>query len=183
MVFAQEGYHRASMEAMARAAGVTKPVLYQHFPSKLDLLRAVATEATLELERVVTAAMNSGAVSKQPYTDAVRALYDFAEQRPNQFLLVYETELPQDEHVQRAVLEGTARVVAHGIPLIQAQTQLDAQEASLLAWSLIGMSTFAVRHWKRSASDMSKDDAVELTLRVLHSGLGRWESQGQSTLD
>jgi AcrR family transcriptional regulator len=178
MVFAEEGYHSASMDAMARAAGVTKPVLYQHFPSKLDLLRAVATEATLEVERVVTAAMSQGAETGHSFTGAMQALYDFAEQRPNQFLVVYETELPQDDQVQRVILESTARVVAHGIPLIRQQTGLSDEESSLLAWSMIGMSTFAVRHWKRTGEALPKDHAAELTLKLMLSGLGRWESQG-----
>ncbi|WP_169337887.1 TetR/AcrR family transcriptional regulator [Propionicicella superfundia] len=178
MVFAQEGYHNASMEAMARAAGVTKPVLYQHFPSKLDLLRAVATESTLEVERVVTAAMNDNLSSGTPFESAIEALFDFAERRPHQFLLVYETELPQDDQVQHTILEGTARVVTHGIPIIKAHTGLDQNGAALLAWSIIGMTTFAVRHWKRANDGTSKADALVLALELLHSGLSGWESQG-----
>lgn len=178
MVFAQSGYHNASMEAMARAAGVTKPVLYQHFPSKLDLLRAVATESTLEVERVVAAAMDDSYETGAPFSRAVEALFDFAEQRPNQFLVVYETELPQDDLVQRTLLESTARVVAHGTPLIKAQTSLDQNGASLLAWSIIGMTIFAVRHWKRADDGTTKADALALTLRLLQSGLAGWESQG-----
>jgi AcrR family transcriptional regulator len=36
-VFARDGFHGASMNDVADAAGVTKPVLYQHFLSKNDL--------------------------------------------------------------------------------------------------------------------------------------------------
>lgn len=178
MVFAQEGYHNASMEVMARAAGVTKPVLYQHFPSKLDLLRAVATEAATEIERVATSAMTAAAEAGLPFTAAIQALYELAEERPYQFLLVYETELPQDEQVQRTLIECTSRVVAHGIPMIQAQTTLDKEQATLLAWSLIGMSTFAVRHWKRSKGTIPMDTASKLTIELLQSGLSGWSTQG-----
>ena len=37
-VFTVSGYHAASMDEIADRANVSKPVLYQHFPSKLDLL-------------------------------------------------------------------------------------------------------------------------------------------------
>ena len=40
-VFAENGYHGTSMNDVADAAGVTKPVLYQHFSSKRDLLSAL----------------------------------------------------------------------------------------------------------------------------------------------
>ena len=36
-VFAERGFHATSMDDIAEAAGVTKPVLYQHFPSKRAL--------------------------------------------------------------------------------------------------------------------------------------------------
>ncbi len=178
MVFAQEGYHNASMEAMARAAGVTKPVLYQHFPSKLDLLRAVVNESALQLEQAVMTAMNDNIEGGAAFEAAVKALFDIAEDRPDPFLLVYETELPQDDQVQRTVLESTARVVAHAIPIIKSQTGLDQAEAALLAWSIIGMTTFAVRHWKRSGDLISKDDAVTMAITLLDSGLGGWQHQG-----
>ena len=40
-VFTAAGYHSAAMDEIADRAGVSKPVLYQHFPSKLDLYLAV----------------------------------------------------------------------------------------------------------------------------------------------
>ena len=40
-VFTAAGYHAAAMDEIADRAGVSKPVLYQHFPSKLDLYLAV----------------------------------------------------------------------------------------------------------------------------------------------
>jgi AcrR family transcriptional regulator len=39
--FTASGYHAASMDEIAERANVSKPVLYQHFPSKLDLYLAV----------------------------------------------------------------------------------------------------------------------------------------------
>mgnify|MGYP003345450499 CR=1 FL=1 len=40
-VFTAAGYHSAAMDEISDRAGVSKPVLYQHFPSKLDLYLAV----------------------------------------------------------------------------------------------------------------------------------------------
>ena len=43
--FAHQGFHTTSMNDVAVAAGVTKPVLYQHFASKRDLYMALLDEA------------------------------------------------------------------------------------------------------------------------------------------
>lgn len=43
-VFVDRGYHAAGMDEIADRAGVSKPVLYQHFTSKLDLYLAVLAQ-------------------------------------------------------------------------------------------------------------------------------------------
>src|SRR6476469_2158716 len=42
-VFVAQGYHAAAMDEIAERAGVSKPVLYQHFPGKLELYLALLT--------------------------------------------------------------------------------------------------------------------------------------------
>lgn len=177
MVFAAEGYHNASMEAMAKAAGVTKPVLYQHFPSKLDLLRAVVQQAADDLERTITESLYRDE-NDALFASSIAALYDFAEESSDQFLLVFETELPQDPVVRDTIHEGTARVVYASIPVIQKRTTLDPEEAVQLAWALIGLGTFAARHWKRNNAPMPKEEAVALAVGLVTSGLSKWGHQG-----
>src|SRR5256714_14409627 len=59
-VFAANGFHRTSMEDVADAAGVTKPVLYQHFASKrelyLELLDDVGSQLMVEIAKAVATA-------------------------------------------------------------------------------------------------------------------------------
>ena len=51
--FAERGFHDASMDEIAEAAGVTKPVLYQHFRSKRELFREVLAAGDTLLWRSV----------------------------------------------------------------------------------------------------------------------------------
>src|ERR1700752_1375605 len=44
-VFVSQGYHAAAMDDIAERAGVSKPVLYQHFPGKLDLYLALLDQS------------------------------------------------------------------------------------------------------------------------------------------
>ena len=55
-VFGEQGFHPASMNDVAEAAGVTKPVLYQHFRSKRDLYREVLTDVGADLLEAITTA-------------------------------------------------------------------------------------------------------------------------------
>ena len=48
-VFVAQGYHAAAMDDIAERAGVSKPVLYQHFPSKLELYLALLDESVSTL--------------------------------------------------------------------------------------------------------------------------------------
>ena len=50
-VFVAQGYHAAAMDEIAERAGVSKPVLYQHFPGKLELYLALLDESVEELHR------------------------------------------------------------------------------------------------------------------------------------
>src|ERR1041384_3115317 len=55
-VFVANGYHAAAMDDIAERAGVSKPVLYQHFPGKLELYLALLdTQAEALGETVITA--------------------------------------------------------------------------------------------------------------------------------
>src|SRR5919204_1320282 len=58
-VFVSQGYHAAAMDEIAERAGVSKPVLYQHFPGKLELYLALLDEHAEALVRTVRAALES----------------------------------------------------------------------------------------------------------------------------
>src|SRR3954469_6412778 len=53
-VFARRGYHGASIDEIAQAAGISKALIYEHFPSKRELhVSLVAAEVELIFERLV----------------------------------------------------------------------------------------------------------------------------------
>src|SRR2546423_12992588 len=56
-VFVAQGYHAAAMDEIAERAGVSKPVLYQHFPGKLDLYLALLDESVAALATTVRNAL------------------------------------------------------------------------------------------------------------------------------
>jgi AcrR family transcriptional regulator len=52
-LFAQHSFEEISMRELAEAAGVSKPLLYHYFPSKIDLFKAAVSEKAEELQRLI----------------------------------------------------------------------------------------------------------------------------------
>ncbi|HEX9335688.1 MAG TPA: helix-turn-helix domain-containing protein, partial [Pseudonocardiaceae bacterium] len=78
-VFVANGYHAAAMDEIAERAGVSKPVLYQHFPGKLELYLALLETHVDELVGRVRGALESTTDNRQRVLAAVAAFYDFVD--------------------------------------------------------------------------------------------------------
>ena len=76
-VFAAQGYHAAAMDDIAERAGVSKPVLYQHFPGKLELYRALLTTSADDLVERVRDAIGATSDNRERVAAAVSAYFDF----------------------------------------------------------------------------------------------------------
>src|SRR4030088_2360646 len=76
-VFVANGYHAAAMDEIADRAGVSKPVLYQHFPSKLELYLALLDTQVEQLGGRVRDAIDSTHDNKLRVRAAVTAYYGF----------------------------------------------------------------------------------------------------------
>src|SRR5262245_37558500 len=109
-VFVAQGYHAAAMDDIAERAGVSKPVLYQHFPGKLDLYLALLDTHTEALVQRVRHAMDSTTDNTVRVHNAVSAYFDFVDSEgpddQGAFRLVFETDL-RNEPAVRERLERT----------------------------------------------------------------------------
>ena len=74
-----QGYHAAAMDEIAERAGVSKPVLYQHFPGKLELYLALLDEHTAELGARVREALESTTDNHIRVDSCVAAYFDFVD--------------------------------------------------------------------------------------------------------
>src|SRR2546422_9590319 len=76
-VFVAQGYHAAAMDDIAERAGVSKPVLYQHFPGKLELYLALLDTHSDALVEKIRDAMTSTIDNKERVAGANRAYFEF----------------------------------------------------------------------------------------------------------
>src|SRR5213592_5088656 len=76
-VFVASGYHAAAMDDIAARAGVSKPVLYQHFPSKLELSLALLEVQAEAIVEAITAALSRTDDNRQRLHGVLSAYFDF----------------------------------------------------------------------------------------------------------
>ncbi len=183
-VFAASGYHAAAMDDIATKAGVSKPVLYQHFPGKLELYLALLDQHTDELIRRVRAAIEVTTDNKVRVHNAISAYFDFVDgdgaDHPGAFRLVFETDLRNEPAVAERV-ERTNRLCMQAIAdTIVADTGLPRPEAELLSISLTAISERAARWWLQSDRAVPKGKAVKLLEALAWRGISTFPRQDES---
>ncbi len=140
-VFVAQGYHAAAMDDIAERAGVSKPVLYQHFPSKLELYLALLDQHIGELLAAVRQALAATTDNKQRVAATMAAFFAFIDSESESFRLVFESDFTSDPEV-RDLLDRMQRGCAEAIAEVIAEdTGLPAAEAELLAIGLAGCPT------------------------------------------
>ena len=171
-VFAENGYHAAAMDEIAEVAGVSKPVLYQHFPGKLELYLALLESHVDALVASVRQAMESTTDNKQRVMAAVSAFYDFVDNEGQAYRMVFESDLRGEPAVQQAIERATSASVDAITETIMADAALDRDRARLLAVGLTGLSQVTARFWLDTDRRVSKEDAVALISTLAWRGIG-----------
>ena len=169
-----QGYHAAAMDDIALAAGVSKPVLYQHFPGKLELYLALLDQSMGALVAAVADALAGTTENKLRVIATTQAYFDFVSDEGGAFRLVFESDLMSEptvrERVER-VLQQCAELVSE---VIAADAGLSAEEAHLLAVGLIGTAQVSARYWMTTGGRIGKSEAVALVSTLTWRGISRF---------
>ncbi|ROR92388.1 TetR/AcrR family transcriptional regulator [Nocardioides aurantiacus] len=171
-VFVAQGYHAAAMDDIAERAGVSKPVLYQHFPGKLDLYLALLDESCDAMIDAARAALESTDDNKQRVTATMHAFYQYVAGAEGAFRLVFESDLTNEPAVRARVDRVTtecAKLIAH---VIRDDTGLPAEQSQLLAVSLVGMGQVSARFWLQETGTIPQGDAASLVAGLAWRGIG-----------
>ena len=171
-VFVTYGYHAASMDEIAERAGVSKPVLYQHFEDgKLSLYTALVEMTGRELLERLTAALASTGDNKQRVAATIGAYFDFVEDPDGAYRLVFESDLSHEPSVRDKIefYEDECAVLVSQV--IAEDTGINAEEAMILAMGLTGLAETAARRWLREGCVVAKRTAVALVTRLAWRGI------------
>jgi len=110
-VFAQHGFHATSMDVIADAAGVTKPVLYQHFPSKRSLYVELLRDTGDQLLTALQTATARATTGRERLEDSLEAYFRFVVEEQAAFRLLFAASIRSDPEFAR-VVEGVVREAA-----------------------------------------------------------------------
>ncbi|GAA3591190.1 TetR/AcrR family transcriptional regulator [Kineosporia mesophila] len=166
-----QGYHAAAMDEIAERAGVSKPVLYQHFPGKRDLYLALIEQHSAEVVECLRGAIEGTTDNKMRVAGAMGAFFDFIDRENESFRLIFESDLTNDPDVRarvESVNEQCGRMVAE---LIHEESGLPWPECELIGMGLSGMAHVAARYWLQKGRQMPREEAVRLLAGITWRGI------------
>ncbi len=148
--FVEFGYHGALMDTIAERAEVTKPILYRHFSSKLDLLLAIIDNAGEELRTSLLLPTPSEMDWLTSIRHSVHAYFEFVTRSEAAFRLIYDTDLNVDTKARERVTQirkSIIDVVAGVVSSYTDTSKMPREDIDVLAVILIGMVESTVIYW------------------------------------
>jgi AcrR family transcriptional regulator len=179
-VFAERGYHRTAIDDIARAAGVSKALIYEHFASKEELHLELMEQTALELfERLRGAAAVGGRGTAERLQAGLDAFFGFVEERRGAWRMLFrEAGDPEVAVVLDRITAQVTAVVAALIaedPAAQglAEGERERQQGiDMLAQMLVG-SAQSIGNWWADHQDLPRERLVELVMDFAWLGLER----------
>ncbi len=170
-VFVAQGYHAAAMDDIADRAGVSKPVLYQHFPGKLDLYLALLDTACDQVVEGVRQALASTTDNKERVAATTEAFYAYVANPGGAFRLVFESDLTSEPAVRQRVDRVTLACADAIAEVIADDTGFPPAASQLLAVALVGMSQVSARFWLSADGNIPQAQATELISSLAWRGI------------
>jgi AcrR family transcriptional regulator len=156
-VFGERGFHSTSMDEVAEAAGVTKPVLYQHFPSKRALYRELLDDVDAQLLSELMVATDAAPSGRERVEAGFAAYFRFVTENRAAFRLLFGASVRNDPEFAVVAERTIDRIAA----LITEMIQIDApaDHRRVLAHAIVGMAESTSR---RLTNDDAEDDPDRL---------------------
>lgn len=159
-VFAEGGFHATSMDEVAVRAGVTKPVLYQHFPSKRALYIELLNDTGNHLLRELEEATRRAPSGRERVEEGFAAYFRFVVSNRSAFRLLFGASMRSDTEFSR-IVEGTIAAAVEAIsPLIEIPAS--SEQRTVLANALVGMAESVSR---RAVHDPDAEDDADRLAR------------------
>ena len=170
-VFTAAGYHSAAMDEIADRANVSKPVLYQHFPSKLELYLAVLDLHIDSLVFAIQKAIASNRENSSRVAATVDAYFGFIDSEGEAFRLLFESDMNLEPQVRERLNRMTYDCAAAVSAVISIDTGLGKEESMMLAVGIIGTVQTTARHWLDRDGKIDRRRATELVMNLIWRGI------------
>ena len=169
-VFAQQGFHGTSMTEVATAAGVTKPVLYQHFGSKRDLYLQLLDDVGQRLLEEVQKATAAAGGPRQQVASGFEAYFRFVANHESAFRLLFGGDGREADREFADAVRRVEDAMADAIAIL-IEAQIDDDHRRLLAYGIVGLAEATSRHWVLTGRRESIDDLSRRVADMAWAGL------------
>ena len=169
-VFAADGFHVASMNDVAAKAGVTKPVLYQHFDNKHDLYRELVADIGDRMRTAVVAAATSVSGPRTQVEEGFAAYFRWVAANTTGFAVLFAGETRRDPDFASEVtrVESDIADTIAGLIVVDG---LPPERRRLLAYGIVGIAETTARHWLATGGDLSATDLASQVASLAWAGL------------
>jgi AcrR family transcriptional regulator len=171
--FSDRGFHGTSMDDVASAAKVTKPVLYQHFGSKRDLYIDLLDDVATRLVAAIAEATAAAGSPRLQVEAGLSAYFQFVDASEDAFRLLFGGGSRRDEDFAAKVAQ-VEDVIAELVATLITADVSHAQKLSL-AHGIVGMAETTCRHWLRTRAEAdtatTPDELAQQLAELAWSGL------------
>lgn len=179
-VFAEKGFHLASMDDIAKRAGVSKPILYQHFSSKEVFYLGVLDERVDVIVQQISDAIDNAVGNRNRLEAAIACYFKLVDDADQGFRLIFESDFTMNHEVRARVEDVVAQVSRVVGAEVAEQTGKSLGEANILAGGLCGMAQAAAWRWLRLGRPIAIEDAISQTFDLAWNGLSSVNTKASS---
>lgn len=179
-VFAEKGFHLASMDDIAKRAGVSKPILYQYFSSKEVFYLGVLDERVDVIVQQISVAIDNAVGNRNRLEAAIACYFKLVDDADQGFRLIFESDFTMNHEVRARVEDVVAQVSRVVGAEVAKQTGKSLGEANILAGGLCGMAQAAAWRWLRLGRPIAIDNAISQTLELAWNGLSSVNAKASS---
>jgi len=176
-VFAEQGFHATSMNDVAEAAGVTKPVLYQHFASKRDLFVELLTEIGNQLRDTIAKATADADGPREQIEKGFGAYFRYVGANTDAYRVLFGAGARRDPEFASLTRSVEASIASAIAELIVVDGQ-PAEDRELVAHTIVGMTEAASRYWLVNDRRPPVDEMSERIARLAWSGMRGLDPEG-----
>jgi AcrR family transcriptional regulator len=172
-LFAARGHHGTSIEEIVRAAGVSRPIFYDHFTSKDDVYLACLRRARRELDACIAAAVDQHDQPSDQLASGIRAYFEFVDRHAASWDVLFGRGAavagPIAEEADRLrfhTVGGIAALLRRAVPA------LDGRAAEAFAHALSGSGELLAKWW-RTNPDLTCEEISSYHMAFAWHGLER----------
>lgn len=175
-LFAAKGFDATSVEEIAERAGVSKPVVYEHFGGKEGLYAVVVDREVRRLLERIDASLK-GQHPRELLEQAAGALLDYVERDTDGFrILVRDSPVASTSGTFASLISDIATQVEHVLAAQFKNLGYDAKLAPLYSQALVGMVALTGQWWL-VARKPKRDEVAAHLVNLAWNGLSHLENK------